>query len=158
VIQVDTKPPAEGKEGAWQYVTRGLTSELVLTTPMRCEWAVRLLVELGTYLLDEDVAILPGDRLPTGAFHRITKGTALTHLFATTSNDHPFIQLVGATAQEIEHAKKEGGAFGTKVLGETLRRMGVGVVTDPERKSVTEHEEFERTWREVASSMLPAWG
>jgi hypothetical protein len=154
VIAVDIQK----RESDWQYVTRGLSAELVLTTPARSDWAERLLVELGNYLVDEDVSILPGDRLPTGAFARIAKGTALTHLFATTSTEHPFIQLVGATAEEIEHAKKEGGAFGTKVLGETLRRMGVGTVTDPTRKSVTEHEAFERTWREVASGMLPAWG
>jgi hypothetical protein len=154
VISVDVQK----RESVWQYVTRGLSAELVLTTPARAEWAERLLVELGNYLVDEEVSILPGDRLPTGAFERIAKGTALTHLFATTSHEHPFIQLVGATAAEIEHAKKEGGAFGTKVLGETLRRMGVGTVTDPARKSVTEHAAFERTWREVASGMLPAWG
>jgi hypothetical protein len=150
--------PPEGARHSWQYVTCGLASELVLATPARCEWAARLLVELGEQLLAEDVAILPGDRLPTGAFARIAKSTALTHLFATTSTEHPFIQLVGATADEIEHAKKEGGAFGTNVLGETLRRMGVGSVTDLARKSVTEHADFERTWREVASGMLPAWG
>jgi hypothetical protein len=154
VIKVDI----EKRESVWQYVTRGLPAELMLVTPPRSDWAERLLVELGNYLLAEDVAILPGDRLPTGAFARIEKTTALTHLFATTTPEHPFIQLVGATAAEIEHAKKEGGAFGTKVLGETLRRMGVGAVTDLARKSVTEHAEFERTWREVASGMLPAWG
>lgn len=142
----------------WQYVTQGLTTELALTTPPSSEWAKRMLVELGNYLLAEGIAIVPGDRLPTGAFARIAKSTALTHLFATTSSEHPHIQLVGATAEEIEHAKKEGGAFGTKVLGETLCRMGVGTVTDLARKSVTEHEAFERTWREVASGMLPAWG
>lgn len=146
------------RESVWQYVTRGLPAELVLSTPARCDWAGRLLVELGTRLVAEEVAIVPGDRLPTGAFARVAKRTALTHLFATTTSDHPFIQLVGATAEEIEHAKKEGGAFGTKVLGETLCRMGVGSVTDLARKSLTEHAEFERTWREVASGMLPAWG
>ena len=146
------------RESVWEYVTRGLSVELVLTTPPRSDWAQRLLVEFGNYLVTEDVAILPGDRLPTGAFARIAKSTALTHLFATTSTDHAFIQLVGATADEIEHAKKEGGAFGTNVLGETLRRMGVGSVTDLARKSVTENADFERTWREVASGMLPAWG
>lgn len=146
------------RDTAWQYVTRGLATELVLATPARCEWAQRLLVELGNYLVSEAVSILPGDRLPTGAFARVDRMTALTHLFATTSSDHPYIQLIGATAGEIEHAKKEGGAFGTKVLGETLRRMGVGAVTDLARKSVTDEPDFERTWREVASGMLPAWG
>jgi hypothetical protein len=154
VIDVDIQK----RESVWEYVTRGLATELVLTTPPSSEWAKRLLVEVGNYLLTEDVVILPGDRLPTGAFARIAKSTALTHLFATTSTEHPFIQLVGATADEIEHAKKEGGAFGTNVLGETLRRMGVGAVTDLARKSVTELAEFERIWREVASGMLPAWG
>lgn len=156
-MQVQVLPP-DGARQSWQYVTRGLASELALATPVRCEWAERLLAELGSSLLSEDVAILPGDRLPTGAFVRVDKTTALTHLFATTTPEHPFIQLVGATAEEIEHAKKEGGAFGTKVLGETLRRMGVGSVTDLARKSVTENPAFERTWREVASGMLPAWG
>jgi hypothetical protein len=154
VIGVDI----EKRESVWQYVTRGLPAELTLSTPPRSDWAERLLVELGNSLLTEDVAILPGDRLPTGAFARIEKSTALTHLFATTSQDHSLIQLVGATAGEIEHAKKEGGAFGTKVLGETLRRMGVGTITDLTRKSVTEDAAFERIWREVASGMLPAWG
>jgi hypothetical protein len=148
----------EKREDVWHYATRGLSSELVLTVPPRSQWAERLLAELGNHLHLEDVAILPGDRLPTGAFARVEKSTALTHLFATTSSDHPHIQLVGATADEIEHAKKEGGAFGTKVLGETLRRMGVGSVTDPTRKCVTTDASFERTWREVASGMLPAWG
>jgi hypothetical protein len=154
VIDVDVQQ----RESVWQYVTRGLATELVLATPARCEWAHRLLVELGNYLVNEAVTILPGDRLPTGAFARVDKTTALTHLFATTSTEHPHVQLVGATAAEIQHAKKEGGAFGTKVLGETLRRMGVGSVTDLARKSVTDHATFERTWREVASGMLPAWG
>lgn len=146
------------RENAWQYVTRGLSAELVIDTPAPSDWAKRLLVELGSHLVSEEVTILPGDRLPTGAFARVVKDTLLTHLFATTSADHPWIQLVGATAAEIDHAKKEGGAFGTKVLGETLRRMGVGCVTDLTRKSVTDDDAFERVWREVASGMLPAWG
>ena len=141
------------RESVWQYVTRGLPGELVLTTPPRSDWAERLLVELGNYLLTEDVAIVPGDRLPTGAFARIEKTTALTHLFATTSPEHPFIQLVGATAAEIECAKKEGGPFGTMVLAETLLRMGVGFVTDPARPSITSADAFERVWHEVARSV-----
>ena len=142
----------------WQYLTRGLPTELVLVTPARSDWAERMLAELQAYLVSEGLAILPGDRLPTRAFVHVDPTSLLTHFFATTSSDHPHIQLVGATAEEIEHAKKEGGAFGTKVLGETLKRMGVGSVTDLARKSVTEHAEFERTWREVASGKLPAWG
>ena len=154
MIDVDVQT----RESVWQYVTRGLSAELVLITHARAEWAKRLLLELGNYLHHEEVSMVPGDRLPTGAFARVDKDSVLTHLIATTSTEHPWIQLVGATAAEIEHAKREGGAFGTKVLGETLRRMGVGSVTDLTRKSVTEDAEFERTWREVASGMLPAWG
>jgi hypothetical protein len=153
VIGVDIRPP-EGARSVWHYVTHGLPTELVLATPAASEWAARLLVELGTYLLAEDITILPGDRLPTGAFARVAKGTTLTHLFATTTTDHPYIQLVGATSDEVEHAKKEGGAFGTKVLCETLRRMGVGFVTDPTRPSITAAETFERVWREVAQSVV----
>ncbi len=62
----------------------------------------------------------------------------------------------GATTAEIARAKKEGGAFGTKVLCETLRRVGVGYVTDTARRSATDEPTFDAAWRDVAARVEPS--
>lgn len=177
--------PPRGDRRGWHYVTHGLSQpldfdgepgevsglgcELVISTPTRCEWPSMLLLELVKYLLfdEEAVIILPGDRMPTGAFAKVAPGTQLSHMFATTSTEYPstlrlpggrctLVHLVGATAAEIERAKKEGGAFGTKVLGETLRRLDVGFVTDTGRRSATEDAAFDAAWRDVAAGVEPS--
>lgn len=176
--------PPRGDRRGWHYVTHGLSQpfdfenaqevsglgcELVLSTPERCEWPAMLLIELVKYLLfnEDAVMILPGDRMPTGAFKQVAPGSKLTHMFATTSTEYAtsialpggrctLVHLVGATADEIERAKKEGGAFGTKVLGETLRRLGVGFMTDTARGSATADGTFDAAWRDVAKSVEPS--
>lgn len=175
--------PPRGDRRGWHYVTHGLSQpldyadhdgervsglgcELVIATPDRQKWPAMLLVELVKYLLfnEDAVLILPGDRMPTGAFAKVAPGTQLSHIFATTSGEYAshlllpggrctLVHLVGATAPEIARAKKEGGAFGTKVLAETLRRLGVGYVTDTARRSATESAGFDAAWREVAAQI-----
>ena len=154
----DAAPPSDRER------VSGLGCELVIATPDRQKWPAMLLVELVKYLLlnEDAVLILPGDRMPTGAFGKVAPGTQLSHIFATTSGEYAsqlllpggrctLVHLVGATAAEIARAKKEGGAFGTKVLAETLRRLGVGYVTDTARRSATESAGFDAAWREVAA-------
>jgi hypothetical protein len=165
--------PPRGDRRGFHYVTHGISDafdfELVLSTPERHEWPERLLVELARYLLlvEDAVMILPGDRMPTGAFKQVAPRTKLTHIFATTSTEYQtslvfadrqcsLVHLVGATSEEIEQAKKEGGAFGTKVLGETLRRMRIGFVTDTARISATEDPTFDAAWHDVATSVQPS--
>jgi len=152
--------PPRGDRRGWHYVTHGLSDtfdyEIAMSTPKRCEWPTMMLFEMAKYLLldDEAAAILPGDRMPTGAFAKVAPGTRLSHIFATTSTEYAcafaIVHLVGATPSEIERAKKEGGAFGTKVLCETLRRLGVGFVTDPARSSTTDAPSFDDVWRQCA--------
>jgi hypothetical protein len=172
-----------GDRRGFHYVTHGLSQplddaeravsglgcELVISTPHRCDWPSMLLLEMAKYLLFEDdaPAVLPGDRMPTGAFRKVAPTTELSYMFATTSTEYPslfllpggrctLVHLVGATAPEIERAKKEGGAFGTMVLSETLRRLGVGYVTDTARASATaDLARFEAAWREVAARVEP---
>jgi hypothetical protein len=156
-----------GDRRGWHYVTHGLSDtfdyEIAMSTPKRCEWPSMMLFEMARYLLldDDAAAILPGDRLPTGAFAKVSPGTRLSHIFATTSTEYApslafdgkecsIVHVVGATASEIERVKKEGGAFGTKVLCETLRRLGVGFMTDPARAPATDAPTFDEIWRQCA--------
>jgi hypothetical protein len=178
--------PPRGARTAWHYVTHGLAQpvqgpedeeddeeddepvsglgiELVIATPSRTEWAPLLLIDCVRYMLFDPNArlIVPGDRMPTGAFTSYAEGTALTHMIATTSDDYDhhillpagqctLVHLVGVTAGEIARAKAMGGGGeGTYVLADVLCALGAGLVTDTARACTTGDGRFDAAWREA---------
>jgi hypothetical protein len=140
----------------------GLGIELVVATPDRSEWAPSLLVDFVRYLLFQDDAelIVPGDRIPTSAFRTYTEGSELSHVIATISPEYEhelmlpagrctLVHLVGVTTKEIERAKSADSGEGTIALGEALRRLGPGYVTDTKRTCTTAQSGFDAAWAEA---------
>ena len=178
--------PPRGARRAWHYVTHGLAQpiedddepvsglgiELVVATPSPSEWAPQLLIDCVRYMLFDPNAtlIVPGDRMPTSAFAAYARGTALTHMIATTSDDYDhhillpagqctLVHLVGVTSEEIARAKAMGGgAEGTFVLAEALAALGPGFVTDTARACTTKDARFEAAWTEASRAYRSAPG
>lgn len=149
--------PAEGGE-RWS----GLGVELVIATPGRSDWAPSLLVDFVRYLLLDDAAelIVPGDRIPTSAFRTYTPGSELSHVIATLSPDYEheimlpggrctLVHLIGVTANEVDRARSAETGEGTIALGEALRRLGPGYVTDTQRRCTTLDPRFDSAWTDA---------
>jgi hypothetical protein len=144
----------------------GLGIELVIATPGPSAWAPSLLVDFVRYLLFQDDAelIVPGDRIPTSAFETYAPGSALSHVIATISPEYEhdiklpggrctLVHLVGVTTDEIARARSVDGGEGTIAIGEALRRLGPGYVTDTARRCATRDAGFEQAWNEAISSV-----
>jgi Suppressor of fused protein (SUFU) len=144
----------------------GLGIELVIATPDRSEWAPSLLVDFVRYLLFQEDAelIVPGDRIPTSAFRTYTPGSQLTHVIATMSPEYEhdillpagrctLVHLIGVTEDEVAKARSAAGGEGTIALGEALRRLGPGYVTDTSRTCATQDSRFGFAWNDAIASV-----
>ncbi len=161
----EAAPPADTEP------TSGLGIEFVLTTPTKAGWAPDLLLNLVRYELFNPNArlIYCGDRVPCGGPIVAGSQSLLQHLLACRSDGYPselllpaggctLVHLVGATAEEIAHARElGGGTAGSLVLQDVFRRMGVGLVTDPERACLTSRPQFQSVWDASRAELEAAW-
>jgi hypothetical protein len=157
-------PPDEGD-------VSGLGIELVMSTPAGSAWAPDVLFNLVTLLLFDPnpPTLLPLHRVSGGG--PIVEGTdtPLRHILCVTSGDYPslirlpgglceLVHLTGVTDAEVQRAKAWGpGEGGSMILQQVLEELGVGTLTDPDRRSLTERDDFEAVWRKAEASLESAW-
>lgn len=146
----------------------GFGLEYVLTTQKKDDWAAKVLLSMARrVLLDEKAPLfLPGHRVAAGAFKELVPQSTLGAMVGALGDYETdlrlpgggctLVHLVGVTADELEKAKSLGPtARGTGVLLEVLKKLGLGLVTDPLRACVTKQPGFAQAWAE-AERAVPA--
>jgi hypothetical protein len=142
-----------------------------MSTPDSSAWAADLLFNLVTLLLFDPnpPTLLPLRRVSGGGPLVADTDTPLRHILCVTSADYPslirlpgglceLVHLTGVTDAEVERAKAWGpGEGGSMILQQVLDDLGVGTLTDPARRSLTERDDFEAVWRRTEAVLEAAW-
>ena len=149
----------------------GYGIELVISTPARCAWAPDVLFNLVTMLLldPNPPTLLPLHRVSGGGPLVVDSHAALQHLLCLTSGEYAslvrlpgglceLVHLTGITEPELQRARRWGpGEGGSMILQRVLEELGVGTLTDPDRRSLTERDEFESAWRRTETALEEEW-
>jgi hypothetical protein len=161
---MDEEVPGEVSDpDAWS----GLGLEYALSTPSDGEWPAHVLLNMVRYqLLSEDAPLFTvGHHINCGLEGLTGAPSRIEHILGTFAPHHPsevrlpagrctLVHLVGITSAERERIRSvEGPVQGAAALTLVLRQLGVGVLTDPARGCVTEHEDFARLFKEALETL-----
>ena len=149
----------------------GFGIELVISTPAACAWAPDVLFNLvGMLLFEENPPnLLPLHRVSGSGPLVVDTETPLQHILCLTSAEYPslirlpgglfeLVHLTGITDAELQRARAWGpGEGGSMILQRVLEQLGVGTLTDPNRRSVTETPGFEAVWRTTEAALEAEW-
>lgn len=153
----------------WTYVTAGLCTpwlqhepaevsgfgcELMIKTPVDAKWPAQILRSIAYYVFNHAGTISPGARIGLGAPITVNTDSHLHNLFVWYADEAPdcWYQLpsggfgifcaVGITEDECRYAESIE-EYGTWVIQEVLRQVGLGQISDPERESIMNRPNIE---------------
>jgi hypothetical protein len=161
--EFETQPTAEN--------VSGFGIELVISTPAAGHWAPDILFNFVAMLLFDESPpnLLPLHRVSGSGPLVVDTDTPLQHILCLTSGDYPslvrlpgglfeLVHLTGITDGELQRARAWGpGEGGSMILQHVLDELGVGALTDPNRRSLTEADGFEAVWRTTEAALEAEW-
>ncbi|MGH9553211.1 MAG: suppressor of fused domain protein, partial [Terriglobales bacterium] len=146
----------------WTYVTAGLSSpwlqeapdevsgfacELMIKSPTDAAWPAQILRSLAYYIFNHAGTISPSVRIGLNAPIKEHSDSLLRNLFVWYADEAPdtiyalrsggfgLFCVVGITDEELRWAESVE-EYGTWCIQEAMRRVGLGQVSDPDRRSV----------------------
>lgn len=149
----------------WTYLTAGLSNpwyqdeplevsgfgmELMIKSPVEATWPAQVLRTMAFYVFNYAATLSPGIRIALNGPISVSTPSDIQSLLIWYADEAPdawyqlpsggfgIFSAVGITDDECNLA--ETTPAGTWCVQELLRRLGVGQVTDPSRRSVLERE------------------